>query len=131
MEWVPIFYFRLFGEIGGGSNFQKDLFCRNKRNNIPVDTGLGSDNISPKALARLSQSALTALAVLFMALRSWDFGPSRWQFFCNFLIYKAKGVNVDFHASSRFFKRFFHHKFVERHIRAKCLSIHINFLRRI
>ncbi len=34
---------------------------------FPAGTGLGSDNISPKALARLSQSALAALAALFMA----------------------------------------------------------------
>ena len=34
---------------------------------FPADTGLGKDNISPRALARLSPQALDALALLFVA----------------------------------------------------------------
>ena len=31
MEWVPIFYFRLFVELGQSFDFPKGVFSRNKR----------------------------------------------------------------------------------------------------
>ena len=37
---------------------------------FPVGTGLGADNISPRAFGRLSMQALTALAVLFSAFEA-------------------------------------------------------------
>jgi len=47
---------------------------RNAAAPFPVNTGLGSDNISPRAILRLSEPGLVALAALFLAfekLGSW------------------------------------------------------------
>ena len=49
---------------------------------FPAGTGLGSDHISPRAYERLSDAALTALAVIFLAaeaLGTWGDGGKRWQ----------------------------------------------------
>ena len=47
---------------------------RNAAASFPVNTGLGSDNISPRAILRLSEPGLVALAALFLAFEkmgSW------------------------------------------------------------
>ena len=42
---------------------------------FPADTGLGHDNVSPRAFARLSHDALLALAALYLAFERFGEWP--------------------------------------------------------
>ena len=44
---------------------------------FPAGTGLGVDNISPRAFLRLSDEALTALTKLLMVIEKRESGPPR------------------------------------------------------
>ena len=43
---------------------------------FPGDTGLGEDNVAPRALERLSREAITALAALFLAFERFGDWPA-------------------------------------------------------
>ena len=67
----------------------KDL--RDAALTFPYDTGLGADNISPRALARLSDCALKALAKIFCAVLLQGSWPAVLELVLIVLLPKADG----------------------------------------
>ena len=134
MEWVPIFYFRLFVKLGGGSIFQKACFLEIKE--YALNTSL-KKRVFPIEIVKIDlgmffsylfDNCCHIISLFYLIYRIFNF----WYIFLYIRIEAARrGCDMEFRRSSKFWKRFFHHKFEISWIWADTLSIHTNFFMRM